>query len=266
MSLQKIILWGFVLTASITLISYYTIKPKVPFIAAQSYYVYLPYNIGWIENKQLLARTIRVEQFITQRRALLTSRISKYRNMNQSRIPENEPTENDYDYWEFINPSGPDEGYANDPYINLSSKILNIQRKPPHWSYSTRNVLSNKSSAITPSIVTVGYGSPFTTLCTQYTGSDHNYVLSNGNTAMTNNIYPEGLVRDFPNIISSDGIVYNILLLGICARFLKCCITSPILYTIYIIRKKCPLCHYDLRGSGVDVGCPECGWNREVEE
>jgi len=30
----------------------------------------------------------------------------------------------------------------------------------------------------------------------------------------------------------------------------------------WIDRGKCPECGYDLRGSGVEVGCPECGWGR----
>jgi len=29
-------------------------------------------------------------------------------------------------------------------------------------------------------------------------------------------------------------------------------------------RGVCPVCGYDLRGSGVEVGCPECGWGRGV--
>ncbi|MDY7109872.1 MAG: hypothetical protein SYC29_14665 [Planctomycetota bacterium] len=64
------------------------------------------------------------------------------------------------------------------------------------------------------------------------------------------------------------GFITNTLLYAI-VLWLSICIPRVIRALIRIFRGRCPNCGYDLRGAppefGAGGGCPECGWNRELE-
>jgi len=92
-------------------------------------------------------------------------------------------------------------------------------------------------------------------------------------------VAPDEYWTPFPlNQSISENVAYSVkatlissipkVILAVLAAFF---LTSQRLWMLcarFAIRRPgcCPICGFDLRGSGVDAGCPECGWNRPEGE
>lgn len=62
------------------------------------------------------------------------------------------------------------------------------------------------------------------------------------------------------------GLIVNVLFWALILLLLH----QGLTFAAYHVRRRrglCPVCGYDLRGgAGVDAGCPECGWHREMAQ